>query len=361
MSQSVPASVAAAAVTRLVRRRIFGLEPHQIARLLETRDAMLHGIREGVVAVDEQGRLALVNDEAIRLLGLSEDPTGRPASDVLDTGGLLALAQQQDDVADRLVLAGERLLVANRTTASVDGRRVGAVLTLRDRTELYAALRELDGQRSITDALRAQAHEFSNQIHVLTGLLELGRQDEAVRYISQAIGGGAVLGGGTLSTVQEPEVAALLVSKSALARERSISLHLDPSSQVQPGGGADIVTILGNLVDNALDAADTGGSVEVAVSADHDGVLIRVADDGPGVPPSQRSRVFEPGVSTKQHRGGPHGRGIGLARVARVVTRRAGEVRVSDRDGGGAVFEVWLPHPPATTARPTTTVAGASR
>jgi len=308
----------AALITQHVRRRTFRLEPAEIAQLLKTRDAMLHGIREGVVAVDDQERLVLVNDEAMRLLGLAENPSGQPAAEVLDDG-LLDLARGDDDVADRLVLAGERVLVANRMTAKTDDRAVGVVLTLRDRTELHDALRELDGQRTVTEVLRAQAHEFSNHLHVIGGLLDLDRGPDAVAYIERVGGAGSVT-----------------------AHERGVELRLDPGSSVDIRAGDDALTVLGNLVDNAVDAVETGGTVRVLVRSSVSGVRVVVDDDGPGVAESQRGRIFDLGVSSKDVQGA-HGRGIGLALVSRVVTRRSGRVAITDSELGGASFDVWLP------------------
>lgn len=344
--------VGAAAVARLVRRRIFGLEPDEIADLLKTRDAMLHGIREGVVALDGEGRLALVNDEAMRLLAMADDPTGQDASQVLDAEVLRALVEDEDPVSDRIVLAGERLLVANRTTARVGDRDVGRVLTLRDRTELFDALRALQGQRSITDALRAQAHEFSNHLHVLAGLIDLLRHDEAVRFIERLGAGSSLLGGASMSQVEDAHVAALLVAKGAAARERGVTLRLDADSEVADGVGDDVITVLGNLIDNAVDAAGPGGTVQVHAfaPASEGRVLIRVEDDGPGVPQDQRGVIFTTGRSSKTVTRDHHGQGIGLALVSRIVRRRRGTVQVGDRAGGGAAFTVELPGPASDDA-----------
>ncbi|MCP2096415.1 two-component system, CitB family, sensor kinase [Actinosynnema pretiosum] len=332
----------AALVTRMVRKRTFRLEPAEIAQLLETREAMLHGVREGVVAIDATERLALVNDEAVRLLGLTDDPTGRPAAQVLEHGGLLDLARG-DDAADRLVLAGERVLVANRMTARTHGRPVGVVLTLRDRTELHDALREIDGHRAVTEVLRAQAHEFSNHLHVIGGLLELERGDEAVRYIERVGGAGSVTADIIGGAEADPALAALLLAKSSTAHERGVRLRLDAGSRVRARAGDDALTVLGNLVDNAVDASGNGGEVRVLVDAGGSGVRVLVEDDGPGVARERRAEIFTLGVSTKAPRGA-HGRGIGLALVSRVVTRRRGRVDVSDSSElGGASFDVWLP------------------
>ncbi|SDG92954.1 two-component system, CitB family, sensor kinase [Lentzea fradiae] len=331
----------AALITRHVRLRTFRLEPAEIAQLLETRHAMLHGIREGVVAVDDRDRLALVNDEAMRLLGLAEDPSGRLAAEVLDDG-LLELARGKDDVVDRLVLAGERVLVANRSTAKTHDRAVGVVLTLRDRTELHDALRELDGQRTVTEVLRAQAHEFSNHLHVIGGLLDLGRSADAVSYIERVGGAGSVSAEIIDGANADPALAALLLAKSSTAHERGVRLRLDPESAVDTRAGDDALTVLGNLVDNAVDAVETGGTVRVLVRSSADGVRVVVDDDGPGVEESQRDRIFDLGVSSKDAQGA-HGRGIGLALVSRVVTRRSGRVEIRDSELGGASFDVWLP------------------
>lgn len=337
-------SIGSLLVARTVRRRIFGLEPEEIARLLDTREAMLHGIREGVVAVDEEGRVALVNDEAMRLLGLQENAIGRRAEEVLDAA-MLPLVRGERPVVDELVLAGERMLVANRTPATVDGRRVAEVLTLRDRTELFSAMRELDGQRSLANTLRAQAHEFSNRLHVVQGLIELGRHDEAVSFIERVGGGGKVLDGAPLSVVHDPTVAALLLAKASVARERGLTLTLDADSDVAPGAGDDVVTVLGNLVDNALDAVGHGGQVVVHVrTRDDGGVTVRVDDDGPGIAEADRARVFDAGVTTKTgpRSGDTHGRGIGLALVARIAARRGGRAVASASPLGGARVEVHL-------------------
>jgi two-component system, CitB family, sensor kinase len=289
------------------------------------------------VAIDVRQRLALVNDEALRLLGLTDNPTGLPASHVLDEG-LLDLARAENDLSDRLVLAGERVLVANRMTAKTHDRAVGVVLTLRDRTELHDALRELDGQRTVTEVLRAQAHEFSNHLHVIGGLLELDRRSDAVTYIERVGGAGSITADIIDGANADPALAALLLAKSSTAHERGVELRLDPGSAVDIRAGDDALTVLGNLVDNAVDAVETGGTVRVMVRSSEQGVRMVVDDDGPGVAESQRGRIFDLGVSSKGA-----DRGIGLALVSRVVTRRNGRVAITDSELGGASFDAWLP------------------
>ena len=333
-------TLGAFSVSRLVWRRIYRLEPEEIATLLEARDAMLHSIGEGVVAVDEHGRVALVNDEAVRLLGLDADAVGRRADEVLEPDALTLLDRPTS--TGRLVLAGERILLAQGSPASIDGRPVGTVLVLRDRTELHETLRDLDGARDLTKALRAQAHEFSNRMHVISGLIELGRTSEAVDFIARSGHGGPLSDSASLPGVSDPDVVALLLAKTTTSEERGVTLAVDRTSTAAPDGTTDLVTVLGNLIDNAVDATSPGGRVDVAVRHEDGETLVAVGDDGPGVPEQDRDRVFLTGVSTKAAPDGS-ARGIGLALVRRVAVRRGGDVTLGRSARGGALFEVRLP------------------
>ena len=334
-------------VSRLVWRRIYRLEPEEIASLLETREAMLHGIGEGLVAVDDDERVVLVNDQAARLLDLGPEAVGRRAADVLEPS-LLALVRADGESSERMLLAGERILLGQRSLAEVDGRAVGVVLILRDRTELLRTLRELDGARDLTQALRAQAHEFSNRMHVVSGLVEMGRTQEAMDFIAGTGHGGSLTEPPVAPGIANPDVVALLLAKTTTSEERGVRLVVDPGSEVGEDETADLVTVLGNLVDNAVDACSPGGTVEVSLRRDDDDTVVTVQDDGAGIPEADRERVFESGWSTK---GSSGTRGIGLALVRRVARRRGGEVTVSESAAGGARVDVRLPHP---ADRPTT-------
>ncbi|WP_240529485.1 ATP-binding protein [Streptomyces antioxidans] len=335
-------ALAAYMVSRRLQRRTHDLAFSDISALLAEREAMLHGIREGVVALDAQGRIRLINDEAQRLLELRPEDTGQPLAAVLSPGRTADVLSGRVTGADLLTVSGGRVLVANRMPTD-DG---GAVVTLRDRTELERLGRELDGTRGLIDALRAQDHEHANRMHTLLGLLELELHDEAMEFITEAIGVHRATAEQVTERVHDPLLASLLVGKATVATERGVSLSvagdsLLPNRLVDPPG---LVTIVGNLIDNALDA--TVGSpeprVEVELCADDRTVLLRVSDTGPGIPADRRDVVFTEGWSTKEppaHRK----RGIGLALVRRLAERQGGSVRVSDREGGGAEFTVVLP------------------
>jgi two-component system CitB family sensor kinase len=340
----------AAWVTSVIRKRIFRLEPGEIASLVEQRETVLHRIGEGIITVDEHGVITVANDAAARLLG-DDDLVGRPAVEALEPAVADVLRRGEPDGA--LVLVGERVLIARSTGTVVDDEPTAATLLLRDHTELHQALREMDGAQSLTDGLRAQAHEFANTMHVLSGLLELGLVDDAREFIAGSTPGGAMGDGETRPILGQFELSALLAVKTAQARELGIVLDVrrDPGDahgdapRLTDDLGHDLVTIVGNLVDNAVEACALGDRIEVSARIDGDTVVVTVDDSGPGVPEPQRTGIFVEGVSSKAPAGarGPHRRGIGLALVRRIVRRRRGAVEVADSPLGGARFLVRLP------------------
>src|SRR5438128_2841893 len=334
-------------LARHLKRQTFGLEPEEIARLLETREASLHGIREGTVATDVEGRITLINDEARRLLRLSGDGVGQPLTEVLPPGRVRDLLIGEVTGADEVVLAADRVLVVSRMPVVVRGRTIGHVATFRDRTELENLLRELDNARSVSEALRAQAHDFSNRLHTIAGLIELGRQEEAVQLTTESSSVSQELTESLLERVGDPVLGALLLGKSAVAAERGIQFRLSPDSKLDGDAGhpRDLITVVGNLIDNALDAAATSSNggprwVEGSIHKADGDVVIQVHDSGPGIGAGELERIFSEGYTTKLAGPGSR-RGLGLALVKQVAARRGGAVTVVNH--GGAGFSVRLP------------------
>jgi two-component system, CitB family, sensor kinase len=331
-------------LARRVKRQTLGLEPRAITRLAEHRDTMLHGIREGVVGLDPKGRITLVNDEATRLLDLPADSVGRTLEELGVDRRLYEVLTGQTEGQDQIVLLGERVLTLNRAPVASRGRDIGSVTTLRDRTELVSLQRELDVTRTTTDSLRAQAHEFSNQLHTISGLIELEEHHEVVRYVSRLARSQARLNDRVTSLVEDPAVAALLIAKASQAGERGIQLRVSETTRlgrVDELLSADLTTVVGNLVDNAVDAIGHAPDGWVAVEIAHENGHVRVVvrDSGPGVAPELAEEVFEHGFTTKAAADGQ--RGIGLALIRMVCARRGG--RVSVRNDEGAVFTAELP------------------
>ena len=334
-----------ALLARRLKRQTFGLEPVEIGRLLEQREATLRGIREGLVVVDGTGRVTLVNDEAVRLLNIPPDSVGRLLAELDLPPRLRDVLGGEVDGDDEIVLRAGRVLVLNRKALDVRGRPIGAVTTLRDRSRLDDLTRELDGARSVSDALRAQAHEFANRMHTVAGLLELGQYDEALGFVERATTGTDELAARLTAQIAEPAVAALLLAKSSSAAERGAELRVSSEAFLPAGTGADadaLITILGNLVDNALEALGSEpGWVEVLLVPRDDGVLIEVRDSGPGIAPELAEEVFRNGFTTKVAQSAGS-RGLGLALTRQACVTRGGWVEV--RNEGGAVFTALLPY-----------------
>lgn len=338
---AVVSAVGAMLTARIFHRRTLGLEPAQIAGLLEGREAILHGTKDGIVAVDTRGNLVLVNDAARDMLGLAPDtdPIGLHASMVLDE----ALADQLIDASseEQLRLVGESRVLSRADPVSNAGQPAGSVLLLRDHTELHETLSELEGAQSLTEALQTQTHEFQNQLHVIGGLLELGDIESARSYVAR------MSQGGELQYLDAPkhedaELGALLLAKTANARALGVTLAADcldewiTPTEEDLAFRDDLLTVVANLLDNAIEAAattDDTGEVRITLERTPHLLTVVIDDSGPGVPPTGQDALFEPGVSTKATGGV---RGFGLPLVKRITHRLGGEVTMSRSTLGGA-------------------------
>ncbi|MFI7318495.1 ATP-binding protein [Streptomyces venezuelae] len=341
-----------------LRRSTHGMNAGELSRMHDYHEATLHAVREGLLMLDGQRRVALINDGGRELLGVRDEPViGRNVSELglpaPLTGALLAAEPRVDE----LHLTADRVVVVNTSPVS-GGERRGTVVTLRDHTELQALTGELDSERGFTRALRSQAHEAANRLHTVVSLIELGRADEAVDFATAELELAQALTDQVVAAVSEPVLAALLLGKAAQANEHGVELVVSDDSSIDDGmlpaslPARDLVTVLGNLIDNAVDAAQGSPAARVTVTARADaaGLLLRVSDTGPGVDPAQREAVFERGWSTKA----ATGRGLGLSLVRQTVTRNGGTLTVRESPEGGAEFEVTL-----TTATAETTPGGA--
>lgn len=329
-----------------IRRRLFrqthGLRPDELRVMYEHHDAILHSVSEGLVVLDGD-RVLLANDEARRLLGLGP---GRvtPADLPEFMRRSRACVDHEPGARDEVHVTDERVLVVNRSLVTGrqprgDGARDpggpsmsqhSEVVTIRDRTELQGALGELSSLQVLTDSLRAQAHEAANKLHTVITMVEMGRPEEAVRFATEELAVSQRLVDRLSDDVGEPALVALLLGKTAQADERGIALtitedtHLPSATDEVPLSAHEMITVLGNLVDNAMDACDREDPwIEVTVSLS-DGVLsMRVADSGEGMDAETFTRAMQRGYSTKSGTDAEQ-HGLGLALVAQVVHRHGG-------------------------------------
>lgn len=329
-------------VSRRLARQTHGLGAAELGRRLEYHETILHTVREGLLLVDQAGRVTLCNDGARELLDLDDDVEGKALTDL----GLPAemVASMAGATRDEIHLTERRVLVVNSAPVRSGDRAHGTVVTLRDHTDLQALTGELDSVRGFAESLRSQAHEAANRLHTVVSLVELGRYDEAVEFATAELALAQQLTDRVVDAVSEPVLAALLLGKAAEANERGAELVITQDTEIDDAvlGGTlaprDVVTILGNLIDNALDAALDGGyapKVFVTARAEAGELLLRVEDTGPGL--AAGNVAFDRGWSTKAD-----GRGLGLALVRQAVRRSGGTIELS-RGERGAVFTVRLP------------------
>lgn len=333
-------------LSRRIKRHTGGLEVAEIAGLADHREALLHSIREGVVAVNPDGVVTVLNDSAQDLLGLDGDAVGRRVDELGLERTVVDFLMSGEEGHDVVIATGRHVLALNRRAASSQGRHIGTVTTMRDSTELAALQAQLSSHRSVTDTLRAQTHEFANQLHTISGLVQLGEYDAVHELVGTLTRRRAEINDAVTQRVSDPAVAALLIAKTSLAAENGVTLRLAPDTRLRalsPALATDVITLLGNLIDNAVDASVGSARAEVNVTVcDTDGLTLTVTDSGPGVPPHLRESLFARGVTSKPEV--PGGRGIGLALVRLVTTQHGGHVEITDGPGGGASFEVRLAH-----------------
>ncbi|MBF5082446.1 sensor histidine kinase [Quadrisphaera sp. INWT6] len=339
-----------ALVSRRLRRQTHGMGSEEMERMYSSHEAVLHSVREGLVVVDPSGRVGVANDEGRRLLGLADDaddPVGRPAADLPVAPSLRDLLVDGRTATDETHLTDERVLVVSQSQVPWDGNRRGAVMTLRDRTELEELTGELDSTRALSEALRSQAHEAANRLHAVVVLVETGHPERAVEHAVEQLELSQRLTDRVVESIEEPVVAAVLLGKTAQAAERAVTVQVEPGSYLPAGlassasAGRDLVTVLGNLLDNAVDAVgaldDDEREVLVGVRPDGGDLLLRVSDSGPGLPDDLVDAAFTRGWTTKVS-ASTAGRGLGLSLVDQVVRRRRGTIDVT-----GSTFEVRLP------------------
>ncbi|MDO1486536.1 sensor histidine kinase [Rhodococcus rhodochrous] len=327
-------------IARRLRRQTLGLNPDQLRRMYEHHDAVLHSIGEGLLVfgtAEDSPRVDVVNDEARRLLGLP--PTGPVPFDTLpETLRELALT---GEARDEVHLTRDRTLVVNSDAVNWNGRRIGTVVTLRDHTELRSVLGELDSVRGFAESLRAQAHESANRLHTIITMVELGRPEEAVAFATQELAVSQHLIDRLTSAVHEPALSALLLGKIDEAAERGVELTVTDDTELGPVPipARDIVTLVGNLIDNAIDASHASDDpwVEVTVRQEDSSMIVEVADSGPGMSPEVLARAMQRGYSTKSEQ-----RGLGLALVVQVVARHGGTLRTEPSLGSMIVAEIPL-------------------
>lgn len=349
----VVAAIAARFAVRQLRAATLGYSPVQLAAIVEEQEAMLQGISEGVVGCDPGGRVRFFNSEAKRILNLPNHSVGRPIRVLIRGSRLRQVVSGETGGKDLPVVVGDSVVIVNNIQVSRGGQDLGYVVTLRDQTEWESLLKELDSLVGMTNALRAQAHEFSNKLHTIIGLIELGEPAEAIAVATEISLAQASATERMRESIGDPMISAMLLAKTAAASERAVDLRIDEASRVRGKitAPAEILSVIGNLIDNAIDAASSEmfqigwktadrGWVSILVLDENGCLHIEVSDSGPGIANDILPDIFTDGFSTKESRYGAR-RGLGLALVNQIVARSNGSVGVTNNPG--AHFRITIP------------------
>jgi sensor histidine kinase regulating citrate/malate metabolism len=328
-----------------IKKSIRGLEPEEINFLLGQRELVIENLKEGIVYIDNQYRIIMINKSARELLGLKDSDFGENMSSHFSADGFVE-ALTEGRVVVREIKRGPDSFLLGRfyPVEDHDKSLLGVIASFEDLSIARHRAEELTGMHELTQALRAQNHEFMNKLHAVSGMIQLGETEEAVSYISDIVGTRQHITGLINSRLRIPAVAGLILSKFNRAAERRIDLNLDSVSSLTglpPGLRPDsLSSILGNLIENAMDGLDgcRKGKIELLIDGDETQLFVSVADNGRGISDEQIQHIFSKGFSTKGA-----DRGYGLYVVKNIIKEAGGEINVRKIESGGTNFFITIP------------------
>lgn len=330
---------------RHIKKQMFGLEPHEIAKMYVERTETFNAMHEGIIAVDKEMNITIFNKKASRILGVAGNPKkyiGKNIYDVLPDTRLPEIVESGRAVYNQEIYVNNHSILSNRIPIFVGGQAAGAVAIFKDLTEFKQLAEELTGVKAFVQALRIQTHEYKNKLHTIAGLLQLGHNKQALDYLSQVKVQHEQVTKFLNERIYNENISGLLLSKISRGNELGIQVLIDEESKLtrfpEQLDHHDFVVLFGNLIENAFDAliAVEREQKEVTISIDdNDGILaILVADNGIGIPPNEVEKIFENGFSTKHN----ENRGIGLYLIQEMINKGKGTIEIVSEENKGTTF-----------------------
>ncbi|AKG03747.1 ATPase [Salimicrobium jeotgali] len=332
-------------LARSIRKDTLGLEPYEVTSFYQTREAILSSVKEGIIAIDSQGRVTMINQSALELLGLENADAGANIIDIFPNTGMLRTLQSGKAEQDEEIVLNNKVVIVNRTPIREKGETVGVVSSLRDKTEVREMVNTLSEVKRYSESLRAQTHEYTNRMYVLLGLMQLGNTKEATEMIEQEFTESEPQQKIIFQRIHDDTTQAILTGKISKASEKKVRFKIDEDSSLErlPEhiNKVELITILGNIVDNAFEAVQNQKEklVEVFITDIGNDIIFSVTDNGPGIPEDMYESIFQKGSSTKDG----VMRGYGLWNVQQIIDKLGGTIEILDNTGGGTVFSVFLP------------------
>ncbi|WP_035161593.1 DcuS/MalK family sensor histidine kinase [Caloranaerobacter azorensis] len=334
-----------------IKKTLMGLEPNEIIKLYNEKVGMLDAIHEGIIAIDKDCKITLVNDSALDILQIKdkykpEEIIGKPVTDIFHTSRLPKVLETGIAEYDKEQRINDTIIVTNRVPIKDNGKIVGAIATFRDKTKITRLAEEVTGVKQIVQALRANTHEFLNKLHVILGLLHLGEIEEAKKYIVNITESQQQIISMIIKKVKDPTIAGLILGKFSRAKELGIKMIVDEATKLDSRhnniSSSALITLIGNILENALEAVSKTNKeekiVRIRIEEMEDRIEIEIEDTGKGIEEKHLNEIFKRGFTTKSG-----SEGIGLDLVKRTVEELNGEIHVYSKINIGTTFKVILP------------------
>lgn len=334
-----------------IKKTLMGLEPDQITKLYNEKVGMLDAIHEGIIAIDDNNRITLINDSALNILQIRDkyelkDLLGRNVIEIFKTSRLPKVLETGIAEYDKEQRISDTIIVTNRVPIKNNEKIVGAIATFRDKTKITMLAEEVTGVKLIVESLRANTHEFLNKLHVILGLLHIGEIDEAKKYIVNVTERQQQIISMVMKKLKDPTVAGLILGKLSRAKELGIKVEVDEATNLNLHhkniSSNALITIIGNILENSLEAVSKSNVkekvVKLKVEEMEDQIEIEIKDNGVGIEEEYISRIFEKGYTTKLE-----SEGVGLNTVNKTIEMLNGDIYVSSQLDKGTVFKVVLP------------------
>lgn len=325
-------------VANHLKRQTFNLEPYEIARLVEERSGIIQAMDIGILATDESGNVTFINRLARQYTHFFGQKISRKA---LFKGTWLAEDTLQQHEVYRPLLMFEQMYLVRTFPIRIMEQNAGYLIMLTDRKEANMLAEELTGIKILVDSLRAQQHEYMNRLHSIAGLIQLERDDDALSLIIDEITDEEEIIQNLHDKIHDYSIQGLLLGKFSRAKELGVELTIDEDSKLvdfmSGFSSGDMVTIIGNLLDNAMEACFECAhkDVHITLIGHKHHLFIEVQDSGKGITGSP-NRIFDYGFSTKQK----DGHGIGLALVKQIVESNNGIIRVESTVNVGTIITI---------------------
>jgi two-component system, CitB family, sensor kinase len=343
--------LAALLISLNIKKALFGLEPKEIAWMYQEKHAILESIHEGIIAIDTDGRITVVNETAHEILQVPNEILlrGKRIEEILENTNLLEVVGTGQAEYDKEIMINGEVFLANRIPIfNKRGNVIGAVASLRNKSELAHLLQELSHIKSYAEGLRAQTHEYSNRLYTLLGLIQLGSYKEAIDFISKEVDVAQGFIQFLMKEIPDPIIAGFILGKVSLASELKVDFTIDRESSFKDLPNEinrdALVTIIGNLVNNAFEAVRENGKEDKRVllflTDLGKELIIEVEDNGRGIDRKSSNHIFKAGFTTKNKSSNA---GIGLSLVQKAINQLGGYITYSSNEGEGTVFTVAIP------------------